>query len=513
MTGDVVIDRPIVEVRIGARDADCLREHLFQSDYDEHAAVALAGVARLERRTVLLVRELHLIEEADFGPGEFGYRQTTARKVAELASLAEDEGLAYVALHSHPTATTSVGLSHDDLRAHQRLFPHLVNIVENPVAGLALGTHAAAGEVWLPSGEVVPLDLFRVVGDHLEVLRAVSDSSAAPVRARFDRQIRLFGADGQRILREARVAVVGCGGGGSLIVEQLAHLGVGRLTLIDFDVVKDVNLSRIVGATADDAKRQEAKVTVAERLVRRIDASIRVDAINGDIADASVAEHLLGCDFIFLATDTATSRLIVNAIVQRFFIPAIQIGAKVEVAGSSGVQIYAAVRPIFPADGCLDCAHLIDPMRLQEESRTDEERVAQNYLDVAEVVDPSVITLNAIGAAHATTTMLLWLTGLSEADGLGHVVYLPASGDQLSISVRADAECPFCSLSEKSAYGRGGSVLDLPVKRVRTATVSAENTQISRYGVAHALADFGRSAARRLRSRTFRTRHADIPSD
>src|SRR5579864_1273868 len=251
-----------VELRIDGERARDLHAHLFQDDNDEHAAVALAGVAATRNGLVLLVRELHLIDAADFGPGDFGYRQTSPRRVAELSLRAADQKLAYVALHSHPGASTSVALSRDDLEGHQRLFPHLLDIVGAPIAGIALGKRAAAGQAWLPSGETRQISHIRVVGSQLDFLRPVERAGPDSVDPRFDRQARLFGALGQAILADLHVAIVGAGGGGSIIVEQLAHLGVGRLTIIDYDVVKDINLSRIVGATPVDAARREKKVVV-----------------------------------------------------------------------------------------------------------------------------------------------------------------------------------------------------------------------------------------------------------
>jgi molybdopterin/thiamine biosynthesis adenylyltransferase len=461
-----------VELRIDGEQARDLRAHLFQDDHEEHAAVALAGVAAIHGGLFLLVRELHLIDAADFGPGELGYRQTSPRRVAELSLRAADAKLAYVALHSHPGASTSVALSHDDLEGHQRLFPHLLDIVGAPVAGLALGERAAAGEAWLPNGETRQISHVRVVGRRLDYLRPIERAGPDGIDPRFDRQARLFGAEGQAILADLHVAIVGAGGGGSIIVEQLAHLGVRRLTIIDHDVVKDVNLSRIVGATPSDAARHEKKVVVLERLVERIDPTIRCNAIPGDIADESVAAALLDCDFIFLATDTTTSRLVLNAVVHRFLIPAVQIGAKIETNPSGGVEVYAAVRPVLPYRGCLQCASLIDPMRLREESRTEEERVAQDYLDVPDVVDPSVISLNGIAASHAVTTMLLWATGLLEDRALRHTLFFPRRGEALAINTKRGPECPFCSCAEASVYARGGSARDLPVRRTRPAQIA-----------------------------------------
>ena len=445
-----------------------VQEHLFQHDRDEHAAVVLAGVHRGRRRARLLAREVHLVPSDQFLPGTRGYRQTAPRFVAELATRAATEGLAYVALHSHPGAHRQVSLSRDDLRAHERLFPHLLNLTgANPIAGIALGSESAAGEVWLGDGKPEPLTVLRVLGHRL--LRLTSEPRVgSSVDPRFDRQVRLFGAAGQEILRDLHVAVVGAGGGGSMLVEQLAHLGVGEITVIDFDEVKAINLSRIVGASPGDVGVK--KVAVLARLVQEIDPSIRLNAIDGDIVDLSTAERLLDTDFIFLATDTITSRLVFNAIVHRFLIPGVQIGAKVDVAvGGEISQVYVAVRPVSPSRGCLHCNSLIDPMRLQQEARSDEERAAQNYLNEPDVVDPSVISLNGVAASSAVNVMLFAATGLADESLWDHRLFLPRGGDVLTVRTKKDPDCPFCSTSPSAIYGRGDPASALPCRRSQGA--------------------------------------------
>jgi molybdopterin/thiamine biosynthesis adenylyltransferase len=443
---------------------ESLHSHLFQADGDEHAAVILAGIHRGDDGIRLLARELHPVPAEHFVPGRMGYRQTTPRFVAELALRASASGLAYIALHSHPGADRRVSLSHDDLAAHRRLFPHLLNLTRGaPVAGIALGQQSAAGEAWLPGLPPMPLDALQVVGLALTGLTPQPSLGAIP-DARFDRQVRLFGSAGQEILRQMHVAVVGAGGGGSMIVEQLAHLGVGRLTVIDFDVVKEVNLSRIVGSVPGDIGRK--KIDVVARLVRSIDETIDFSGVDGDIADLHIAERLLSADFIFLATDTVTSRLVFNAIVHQYLIPGVQIGAKVDLTRDQKVaQVYVAVRPVLPSRGCLQCNSLIDPMQLQREARTDEERDAQNYLDDPEVVDPSVISLNGTAASHAVNAMLFAAMGLAQREAFEHRLFFPLSGDVLTVTPKQRPDCPFCSGDADSIYGLGDPSSRLPCRR------------------------------------------------
>jgi molybdopterin/thiamine biosynthesis adenylyltransferase len=443
-----------------------VRAHLFREDHDEHAAILLVGAHRHSAGTSLLGRELHLIADEEFLPGEHGYRQIAPSALARLGNRAYDEELGLVSIHSHPGADRHVGLSPDDLQGHRRVFAHLLDIVGgHPVGGIAMGERSAAGEVWLTSDDIGALDYLTVVGESSETLSDQPCTESAKTAERFDRQVRLFGADGQQLLRELSVAVVGVGGGGSMLIEQLAHLGVGEIIAVDYDTVAEHNLSRIIGATTHDAREDTKKVEVARRLVAQIDPQVRFTALDGDVVDNHVAEQLKHSDFILLASDSHLSRLVVNALANAYLIPAVQIGAKVDVRPDGSIeQIYCAIRPIFPPEGCLHCAGVIDPLALQRETATEEERIAQDYLGQdSGVIDPSVITLNAVTAAAAMNVLLLSTVGLGRG-GLGlHQLHTPANGGWLKLQAQRNDGCPWCSLATYSRFARGDGAA-LPVR-------------------------------------------------
>jgi len=455
------------EVDLAQAHADELWAHLFPGDHDEHAAVMLAGAHVRSGRTRLLVRELHLLHADEFTPGEYGYRQLAPAALARLGNRAAAERLALISCHSHPGAgATSVSLSRDDLDGHQRVFPHLLDIVDGqPVVGIALAERAATGEVWTKDAQPEPLAGLRVVGHDLRLLTpGRMTPRATNAEARFDRQARMFGADGQAELRKLHVAVVGLGGGGSMISEQLVHLGVGEITAIDYDTVEEHNLSRVVGATADDVRHKRKKVHVAERLAKRIDTGVSFNAVDGDIADDCTATRLLDTDFIFLATDSMTSRHVANAIVHAYLIPMIQVGAKVDLATGGRIEsVYVAIRPVFPRRGCLHCAGMVDAEALQFEAASEQERRAQNYLDLPETIDPSVVTLNAIAASTATNTMLMAAVGLAGDGLLDHRLHDARHGSWLPLKAKRNELCPWCGSSERSRFARGGHA-SLPVR-------------------------------------------------
>ena len=444
------------ELRIAADEYERLHRRLFPGDDDEHGAILLVGERHTTDRSTLTVRETHLLDAHEFPPGRHGYRQFAAGALARLGNRAAHEQLSIVTVHSHPGAGTSNALSGADLAAHERVFPHLLDITgAQSVTGIALGAESAAGEIWHSSGTRRDLTRVQVIGPNATTLRPRPLNLATSDLERFDRQVLLFGATGQARLRDLHIGVIGAGGGGSILIEQLAHLGVGHLTAVDHDIVKRHNLSRIIGATERDARKNRKKVHVAQDYVTRIDPSIRFTAIDGDISHTDIARQVLGCDYLLLATDTATARLVANGIAQSFLIPLIQIGAKVELREGGAIeQIYTAVRPVLPRQGCLACAGLIDPFLLQREAATPEQRDQQNYLGNEDIADPSVTTLNAAAASGALNVLLMSVIGQADPELAKHRITLTREGRVLTTAPSRDLECRWCGEHSASRYAR-----------------------------------------------------------
>src|SRR5262249_44306305 len=96
-------------------------------------------------------------------------------------------------------------------------------------------------------GEVMAVRVVEV-GESI----AVATATHTEVADVHDRQVRAFGVEGQARIGSTKVAVIGLGGTGSLVTQQLARLGVQRFILVDHDVVETTNLNRLVGAYPDD---------------------------------------------------------------------------------------------------------------------------------------------------------------------------------------------------------------------------------------------------------------------
>ncbi len=166
---------------------------------------------------------------------------------------------------------------------------------------------------------------------------------------RYSRQVRYppIGAEGQRKLAIARVLVVGCGALGSAVAEQLCRAGVGRLRLVDRDLVEASNLQRQTLYSEADAAQALPKVVAAKSRLNAINAACAIEAVVADVGPGEIGRLLDGCDLAIDGADNFALRHLLNDACCRAGVPWIY-GACV---GAYGVSL-----PIIPGDGpCLRC--------------------------------------------------------------------------------------------------------------------------------------------------------------
>jgi len=445
-------------IRIARKDFDIITRHLFPGDKDEHGVVLLAGLSQTEMQVTLHVREVHLaLEGIDYVEGKIGYRALSPKFIHRLITRARDARLVYLAVHNHGS-DREVGFSSIDFDSHERGYPALLQIARGmPVGALVFGRRSIQADIWLPDGNRLDLDEAVVVGNTIQRLTPAPKRELADAEDTYNRQIKMFGKAGQEQLVNCRVGIIGLGGIGSIVAEYLARLGVGQFCLVDDDHVEESNLSRIVGATGLDASQGVAKVTVAQRLILQSNDHAKIQLVTDDVAKASVAKELLSCDYLFLAADSMRARLVFNAIVHQYLIPGVQLGSKIRSdSGGTLAEVMSANRPVRPGHGCLWCNQLVDPSQLAAEAKTNEERKAQAY--GVEEPNPSVISLNAISAAHAVNDFLLDYLGLRpESEKLYYEHFYLLTHKRSLVEPRRDEECSECSHTGLR-YGRGDSV-------------------------------------------------------
>ncbi|MGR0320826.1 ThiF family adenylyltransferase [Agromyces sp. ZXT2-3] len=181
-----------------------------------------------------------------------------------------------------------------------------------------------------------------------------------PDSPRYARQRVLpgVGGDGQRRLAESHVVVLGAGGLGSAVIPVLAAAGVGRLTLVDDDVVEPTNLHR--QTLHHDADVGRAKVESATDAAALLAPDATVHGVRARFDEGNAGELLADADLVVDGTDDILTRYVADAAAARAGIPLVW-GSAARFSGQVGVSWEArgvSYRDLFPeppADAGLSC--------------------------------------------------------------------------------------------------------------------------------------------------------------
>jgi hypothetical protein len=212
---------------------------------------------------------------------------------------------------------------------------------------------------------------------------------------------------------------VGLGGTGSVVFTQLAHLGVGRITVVDGDGVEESNVSRILGATAHDAGRT-LKVEIAAQYAERLGLGTQIRCLRGHLGREVAPVDIEGCDIVLSCVDKHLPRALLNRLAYEKAVPLIDMGSAFRVDSTGHVTAGAGrVVIVGPGRPCLACWGHIDPDRIRIEALSEADRtqeIADGYIDGAEVAQPSVIAFNTAIAGAAVVEFLRMVTGFAGAD-------------------------------------------------------------------------------------------------
>ena len=121
-----------------------------------------------------------------------------------------------------------------------------------------------------------------------------------------DRTKSLLGEDGIKKLQNASVTIVGVGGVGGEVAVLLARSGIGRLRLIDFDVVDETNINRQAVAYTNTVGKK--KTDILAEIIKKINPNCLVEAISKRLTKENVGE-LLGDFFVVDAIDSVQDKV------------------------------------------------------------------------------------------------------------------------------------------------------------------------------------------------------------
>lgn len=271
---------------------------------------------------------------------------------------------------------------------------------------------------------------------------------------RFDRNIRFFGKEGQDRLAASHVAVVGVGGLGTHVVQQLALLGVGHLTLIDKQELDGTNLNRYVGARHDDPIPGTPKVDIGERIVKAINLHILVDRIPLSLISKEAFEAIIQADYVFGCLDQEGLRLILNELCSAYSRPYFDLAS--EILPGNPPSYGGRVCVAWDGQGCIVCYDELDVAEAQAdllspEARRDQKAIYGIRREDLGQVGPSVVSINGVVASLAVTEFMLGVTGIRPPKRL-----LTYRGQMGVVTAKSEEPAPNCYYC-KGIRGKGDS--------------------------------------------------------
>jgi molybdopterin/thiamine biosynthesis adenylyltransferase len=384
-----------------------------------------------------------------------------------LLDRAAGEGLSVVKFHSHPGDYRR--FSEVDDRSDAALFPGIHAWISGDAthgSAVMMADGMLFGRTVAADGAFDPFRTIMCVGDDIRLWHA-----RAPVPSRVAMRVgRPTPAFGHRMtaeLSQLTIVVVGCSGTGSIGIEQLARLGVGRLILIDPERVEHKNLNRIPNATWRDAEDNVPKVDVARRAIEAMGLGTVVETFAANLVDRAAVEAAAGADVIFGCVDSAEGRDVLNRISAYYLIPYIDVGVRIGALLDGTIdRIDGVVHYLRPDGSSLLSRQAYRTSQVAADAlkrRNPElyaERQREKYIDNVQEKAPAVISVNMTMAALAVNELL---ARLYQTRNVPNARFATTRINLAEVDIEGEAEGAPCPLfAHIAGLGDINPLLDLP---------------------------------------------------
>ena len=413
-------------VRLDQETCDRVRTHLFSTP-GEHFGFLLADAAIGPDGPIFLVDDFHPIPDDEVQLTDSGWEVSTYA-LLDAINVAVRRSQSLIEVHNHPGCWSD--FSSIDRAGFEEFVPYVLDSLPGRPYAATVWTRAGTyGEYFRQDGSSGVIRSITALGDQLVQLGA----GPPEPDPRFSRQRPWFTRDGQRRLSKLRLGVVGLGGTGSQVVQNLAYLGSRDFVLVDDDAADETSMNRLVTATPADL--ETAKTILARRQIRTVAPDSRVRLVQEDLQTEEALTELKAVDLIFGCVDNDGARLVLNELCLAYRIPLIDVGVGIVADEGEVEEAGGRVAVVIPGGPCLHCMGEID----QEEanyflSDAEERRVAEDlgYVDGLDEPAPSVVSLNAAISACAVNEFALFVSGVraphafTELDLLGRAYETPS---------------------------------------------------------------------------------------
>jgi molybdopterin/thiamine biosynthesis adenylyltransferase len=428
-----------------------LKSHLLQ-DGKEQLAFILCGVSRSDSKIKFLCKELIKASQEDLKYNSLF--RASANKVfwKSILEKCRRSGLSVIGCHSHPFSREDVQFSSIDDSNDLRNFSYASEKIPDIYCGsMVFGRKDFKARIFSKEDEsLVAADEVVIIGNTIQkISKSVKELGEREI---FDRQILLFGEQGQKKISCTKAAIIGAGGIGSIVFEMLTRLGTGKIILVDDDKLETSNLNRLIGSAKKDVGLP--KVEVLKEHAKHF-SQTEVETLSKSVLELSVLEMLKNADVLVSCTDSQSSRLVLNELAVKYLIPLIDLGTGV-FTEKGVIEAGGQVRIVLPDSFCLSCIDGINYAKAGQElmGKDDiEMRTRAGYVQGMDMPSPSVVSLNGTVASLGVTEFINLVCGIRKANTF--VYHDMQSGNIVAETLTADRDdsCLVCGNNGMKALG------------------------------------------------------------
>ena len=436
-------------ILIQQSDNKILYKHLLHNPNQENMAIAFCGVSKTKRKIILIVKEITCLQSEDLITHTRHGLEIKEDVYREILLKAKALELSIIVFHSHPFAEkawfSSIDDSNDFLHAkfikNNIPFIYYANVIVSQ-KGFKARLFDKRKEKFIEIDEVKIFGNFSNLknsSDHLE----------------FDRNYRAFTKPGQDIISSLSIALVGCGGLGWQIAQQLTSLGVGKLLLIDPDKIEKTNLNRLPALPY--SKVGKSKARVLSSILKRMNPRTKVYYRCKSVHDKNITNELKDYDIIIGAVDSENIRLFLNNFSVKYLKYYLDAGSEIILDNGKIKHAGGQVNTVIPGTTpCLCCNLLLDYKIISYENLDANEKhseVTGGYIRGINEPSASIVSINGVVASSLVNEFIALTTKFTTPDSYLFFDFLNKEKLMFSVGFKKNDNCLICGREGIFGYG------------------------------------------------------------
>ncbi|MBK8945437.1 MAG: ThiF family adenylyltransferase [Ignavibacteriae bacterium] len=380
---------------------DNIKKHLFSGDNKEAVSIILCGCHSYSDTEKFFVHKIFSIPFEEYLLRTNVKVKWSTDFLKPILEEAEKKKLSVFKIHNHDKIYSN--FSEIDDESDKKLFPQIYNWLDsdNKHGSLIMFSDGKIiGRIVLQNGQFLNISKINKIGNNIELLSSEEKYSENDDDFALSHR-QAFGEGTFSKLKKLKIAVIGCSGTGSFIIEQLARLGVGELILVDPDIIELRNLNRIVNSFYNDVVASTPKVFVFEKAIKNMKTGTKVKAFHSNLYNYNVVNEVANSDILFGCMDSIDGRHLLNRISNFYLLPFFDLGVKLVSDGNGGIEnIVGTVHYLQPGKSTLQSRNVytLNGLYSADLFRTDpkeyQKQIKEKYIKGIDVEKPAVISIN-----------------------------------------------------------------------------------------------------------------------